>query len=52
MLVAYVEDSETGRRQLFESAGYRAIGRLDEGMRIGNQAFSLTICQKRGTRRP
>ena len=45
-LTAYVEDTEAWRRHLLESVGYRAIGRLDDALRVGDQAYNLTIYEK------
>ncbi|MFC1525737.1 GNAT family N-acetyltransferase [Candidatus Latescibacterota bacterium] len=46
-LVAYVEDSEDERRRVLEAAGYKAIGRLESGVRIGSEAYNLTMYEKR-----
>jgi len=47
VVTALVEDSEEERRQAFERAGYRAVGRLEDCLRIGDEVFNLTIYEKR-----
>jgi L-amino acid N-acyltransferase YncA len=47
VVTAFVEDSEEARRQAFERAGYRAVGRLEDCLRIGDEVFSLTSYEKR-----
>lgn len=47
LLTAYAEDSETQRHSALHSLGYRDIGRLEAGLRIGDQAYNLTIYEKR-----
>ena len=45
-LVVYVSDSEMTRREVLEAAGYRAAGRLGDGLRISGAAYDLTMLEK------
>ena len=47
VVTAFVEEAEEERRQAFERAGYRAVGRLEDCLRIGDEVFNLTIYEKR-----
>lgn len=45
-LTAYVEDSEAGKRRLFERAGYREIAQLRAWIKIGTAPYNLTLYEK------
>lgn len=45
-LAAYVGDSDDMRREAFEAAGYRPVGRLEGGLLIVDQTYNLTMYEK------